>query len=437
MFQITPQGADLSNRITLRRFRISETGMLSDQNVDRSPLSRWGEGPGALEVGPVEWTETPSSGRMHHFRLSGLTTSLPQSMDIAIANAAVDGFDGDYSDCTINVPFSAVTQGVYAFTSADLAACGDFGRADLSFRFTDIANYSDPVTLTRFVSTAQGAVTDFSFDQLTDVPIQLEATSGGLARIEAGPFEWTGDATAPTQNLFRISGLSGEPRQIEVAISNAANSGYDGTYSDCNLQIRPARSGAHDYLISAADLADCGTFGRADLSFRMTALADDMPDGVRMRRIAIGAHGDLTDFNFDHDVRPPAQIRASSTNGQSNIVLGPFEWTGDSTVGTQNVFRITGIDGAPTRIQAALANTTSGDYSGSYLDCELTVRPERASENDYVITSNDLADCGNFARANITFRVHANTAQFSNSVQMRRFAVTLTGGLTDFSFDNQ
>lgn len=436
VFQITPDPADLDERIALRRFRISETGMLSDQNLDRSPLSRWGEQPGEITFGPFEWTETPASGRLHHFRLSGLEDSIPQSMDIAIANAAADGFDGAFGDCTLDVPLSAVTQGVYAFTSADLAACGDFGRADLSFRFTDIASYSDAVTLSRLVTTAQGAVTDFSFDQLTDLPIRPENLTGGRVRIEAGPFEWTGGPNAPTQNLFRISGLTSLPDQIEVAVANAAVSGYDGAYSDCNLTLRSNRSGANDYLIASADLADCGDFGRADLSFRITASQAAMTDGARVRRIAIGAHGDLTDFNFDHDVRPTGEIREGG-NGQSNIVLGPFEWTGDHTVGTQNVFRITGITGAPTRIQAALADATSGSYNGSYFDCELTIRPERASANDYVITSNDLADCGNFSRANITFRVHANTEDFQSDVQMRRFAVTRTGGLTDFSFDNQ
>lgn len=436
VFQIIPNPADLDERIAMRRFRISETGMLSDQSTDRSPLSRWAEEPGAIELGPFEWTETPASGRLHHFRLSGLTDSMPQSMDIAIANAAVDGFDGAFDDCTLEVPLSAITQGVYAFTSADLAACGDFGRADLSFRFTDIASYSDAVTLSRVVTTAQGAVTDFSFDQLSDLPIQPEDLTGGRARIEAGAFEWTGGPNAPTQNLFRISGITSLPDQIEVAIANAAVSGYDGAFSDCNLTLRSNRSGANDYLISGADLADCGDFGRADLSFRITASQAALAEGARVRRIAIGAHGDLTDFNFDHDLRPTGEIRESS-NGQSNIVMGPFEWTGDHTVGTQNVFRITGITGAPTRIQAALADSTSGDFRGSYLDCELTIRPERASANDYVITSNDLADCGNFARANITFRIFANPENFQSEIRMRRFAVSRTGGLTDFGFDNQ
>jgi hypothetical protein len=436
VFRVTPQAGDLDERILLRRFRLSETGMLTDMAVDRAPLSRWTEDREEAVFGPFEWTETPSTGRLHQFRLSGLYRDIPQSMDIAIANAAVDGFDGAFTDCTLDIPLSEVRYGVYAFTVADLAACGDFGRADLSFRFTDIARVGEPVSLTRLVTTADGSVSDISFDQLTDYPLQPEAISGGRVEVEAGPFEWTGDANAPTRNLFRISGLDGVPGEIEVAINNAAASGYDGAYTDCSLTLRPERAGAHDYLITASDLADCGDFGRADLSFRITAPEAGLVNGVRMRRIAIGAYGDLTDFNFDHDRRDAPQIRESSNN-QSNVVLGPFEWTGDQTVGTQNVFRITGINGAPTRIQAALADATNGDFAGSYLDCELTVRPERVSDGDFVITSNDLADCGDFARANVTFRVFANTDQFSDTVRMRRFAVTRTGGLTDFGFDNQ
>lgn len=436
VFQLTPQASDLNQNLDMRRFRLSESGMLSDVGSDRGPYSDWHEGRGEVEFGPFEWTETPGSGRLHQFRLSGLWEDRPHSMDIAIANAAVDGFSGAFTDCTIDIPLSEIENKAYIFTGADLAACGDFGRADLSFRFVDIADYGEPVTLTRLVTTAQGSITDFSFDQLTDLPIQPEDHTGGRSRIEAGPFEWTGGPNAPTQNLFRISGITSLPDQIEVAIANAAVSGYDGAFSDCNLTLRSDRSGANDYLISGADLADCGDFGRADLSFRITASQAALAEGARVRRIAIGAHGDLTDFNFDHDLRPTGEIRESS-NGQSNIVLGPFEWTGDHTVGTQNVFRITGITGAPTRIQAALADSTSGDFSGSFLDCELTIRPERASANDYVITSNDLADCGNFSRANITFRIFANPENFQSEIRMRRFAVTRTGGLTDFGFDNQ
>jgi hypothetical protein len=434
--QITPQAGDLNGRITMRRFRLSETGMLTDMAADRSPLSRWTESRGEVEFGPFEWTETASSGRLHLFRLSGLTRTIPESMDIAIDNAAVEGFTGSFSDCSLPIAAEDIQSGVYAFTGADLAACGDFGRADLSFRFDQIADTGEPVTLTRLVATASGSITDFSFDTLKDAPILPVAHTGGRSRIEAGTFEWTGDATAPTQNLFRISGLGDIPDAIEVAIANAAVSGYQGDYSDCSLTIRPDRAGAHDYLVSAADLAECGDFRRADLSFRITAPEAALADGVRMRRIAIGAHGDLTDFTFDHDVRASAIIRPGKDD-QSNVVLGPFEWTGDHTVGTQNVFRITGVNGAPTRIQLSLDLATTGPFTGSYLDCELTIRPERASANDYVITSNDLADCGGFGRANVTFRVHANTDQFEPTVRMRRFAVTASGGLTDFGFDNQ
>ncbi|WP_375549809.1 hypothetical protein ABWI01_05410 [Oceanicaulis alexandrii] len=436
VFEITPAAADLDQRITLRRFRVSQTGMLTDLSYDRSPHTHWVSDREEARFGPFEWTESDTSIRMHHFRLSGLSSYVPESMDVAIANASAEGFDGEFTDCTLPINFNQVSLGVYAFSSADLSACGAFGRADLSFRMDRVADYDAPVILTRTVTTPDGSVTDFSFDILQDVPIQPVATSGDRAQIEAGPFEWTGDANAPTQNLFRISGLSGEPDQIEIAISNAAATGYDGAYTDCNLDILPQRAGANDYMISASDLAQCGAFGRADLSFRITAAAADMPDGVRMRRIAIGAHGDLTDFSFDHDVRPTGEIRESG-DGQSNIVLGPFEWTGDHTVGTQNVFRLTGISGVPTRIQASLNNATEDGYAGSYLDCELTIRPERASANDYVIASNDLADCGNFSRADITFRVFANTENFQSDVRMRRFAVTRTGGLTDFGFDNQ
>lgn len=159
-------------------------------------------------------------------------------------------------------------------------------------------------------------------------------------------------------------------------------------------------------------------------------------DGLRLRRLAIGAHGDITDFGFDLDASA-ATTPTPIANGLAEIEFGPFEWTGDHTVSTQNVFRISGLSGAPESIDLALMNATQEGYQGDFTDCSLQIRPNRVGRNEFVIASNDLVDCDGFLRADIRFRIRAQADQFADEVRMRRFAVTTNGGLTDFGFDTQ
>jgi hypothetical protein len=49
----------------------------------------------------------------------------------------------------------------------------------------------------------------------------------------------------------------------------------------------------------------------------------------------------------------------------------------------------------------------------------------------------DFVDCGNFRRGDLSFRIRADAAVLADTVRMRRFAITRTGGLTDFGFDNE
>ncbi len=436
-FEVIPRIADLTRVQALRRFRLSPSGMLTDVSSDRSPLRNRATRTNEV-IGPFEWTESSSSQRQHHFILTSLAgNSLPESFRVSIDNASEPGFEGTLDDCSLPVNPDNRVGSQYWITPEDLAQCGEFGRADISFEISDVyAIQSRPLFIRRLVVTPQGAVSDFSFDHADSTPYPPTPTQNGEAEIIMGPFEWTGDASAPTQNIFRIAGLEGAPHRIDVALNNASSSGFSGTFDDCSLTINPARSGAYDYLIWQEDLAACGAFGRADLRFRISANESQMSDGIRMRRFALGANGDLTDFGFDHD--PTSAIEpVALQSGQARVDFGTFEWTGDSSVGTQNVFRISGLSGAPTTIQVALENAAGHGFTGQFSDCTLTPLPERGTENDYVILANDLRDCGAFIRADARFRIIASQDQFADRVQMRRFAVTRTGGLTDFGFDNQ
>lgn len=433
-FEITPTEPDLDQIQLLRRFRTSPSGMLTDISVDRMQLANQ-DRYYTSEFGPFEWTESSSQIRQHYFRLAGLYGTLPDSIEVAIENASEPGFEGEYTDCALAVDPDSMDFNVYIITQEDLSACGEFGRADLSFRVSAVRGAS-PASMRRYVRTSGGAVSDLAFDQIPVSRTAPQPLSGGLVEAIMGPFEWTGDANAPTQSLFRITGLSGEPRSIELALSNALQSGYEGEFSDCSLPIRSANAGVNDYIIGGADLDACGDFGRADISFRIVAEAEQMPSGLVMRRIALGAEGDMTDFSFDHD---PASARTplNMANDRARVEFGPYEWTGAFDAGTQNVFRIVGVTGQPEKIDVAIENATAPGYSGQFKDCTLTYRPERSNGNEYIITASDLRDCGDFVRANTRFRVIAARDQFDSTVQMRRFAVSRTGGLTDFGFDNQ
>lgn len=438
--QIQAHPDDL-DQLQIRRFKVSPTGMLSDFGADRNAQSGQGEVVDSrLQFGPFEWVEV-SGVRANQFRLSGLDFFTGNYLDIAISNASEPGYDGDFDDCRITSQIASNTyaESVLITSEAIVEACGDFGRADLTFRSQSSYRPNPPPRMERLIVNAIGSVTDMSLD-FSDAPAaQPQFRDFGVNQVDFGPFEWTGDSQAPTSSLFRLTGVTGgAPDRIQVALDNANASGFTGDFTDCELAVMNDQTGVNDYLITGADLAACGAFGRADLRFRVIADSTAMPSEreMRLRRLAIGAHGDLTDFGFDlndRDAIAPTVI----DEGLSELVFGPFEWTGDNTVSTQNVFRISGIAGMPTSIDLALEDASESGFSGDFDDCTLTLRNHRAGLNEYVIASNDLVDCGGFTRADIRFRIRALTEQFSEEVRMRRFAVTTNGGLTDFGFDNQ
>lgn len=418
--------------VTLSRFKLSPSGRLTDMAADRVITAYDFQQRQALELelGPFEWVESGQE-RQHLIVFSAI--SGVQQIDVAIRNASRPGFTGAYSDCTFSRSPAEAQESHFLLTSQMLAACGEIGRADLSFRLSGATPWIDEFTsASRLISTADGSISDFAPDYTPSPQPALTALSGGLTQAVYPPFEWTGDANAPTSNLFRLAGLDGgEPVEIVLRALQ------DESWTDCDLPIRDENAGAFDYVVTNQDLAECGAFGRADLQFRVAYVTNAQGDGPpTLRRLAIGAHGDLTDFGFDLDDRP-AVSPTPIANGMAEIEFGPFEWTGDHTVSTQNVFRISGLSGAPDSVDIALMNATTDGFQGDFSDCWLQIRPNRVGQNEFVIASNDLVDCGGFLRADLRFRVRAQVDQFADEVRMRRFAVTRNGGLTDFGFDNQ
>jgi hypothetical protein len=399
------------------------------------------------QFGPFEWTYDANGALRSEFRLSPILQGDAFSIDVAIANASAAGYTGDFSDCRLTIRAARRGENDYQILPEDLADCGAFGRADLTFRVTADSsriNYSpgdiDNMRLQRLIRQTSGSLTDFHLDSETSNGVAATNLGNGSGQVTVGPFEWTGDSTAPTSNQFRIAGVTnGAVSRIDVAIANATANGYAGDFNDCSLTIRSARASANDYMILSEDLADCGAFGRGDLTFRIQAPLSALPGAVKVRRLAFGAQGDITDFGFDAEAGAGKTPTAIS-GGREEVVFGPFEWVGDAQAGTQGVFRITGIAGGlPDSIEVAIANATGGNgqYIGDFSDCSITLRPAKAGLNEYVIGASDFSDCGSFGRGDLSFRIRANAAVLDNTVRMRRFAVTTAGGLTDFGFDNE
>jgi len=480
-FRVELDGEDIASGLRMRRFVTNTSGGISDFSFDAEGVSvadasaaaarpagadmdslvrgvsdggLWDVAAGSsgngdadapaataqAEFGPFEWTGDANASTGNLFRITGLETADPTAIDVAIANASSGSYNGTYADCSMTVGSTGVT-GEYTFTQDNLADCGDFGRADLSFRVTaDSEDVANGLTMRRIATTTGGGLTDFSFDLENDTPAPLTAIDATRGRVTFGRFEWAGDRTAPTSNVFRIVGFEGgAPLDIAVAVHSALRGNYQGQFSDCSLTIRPGRHNGSEYLITQSDLADCGDFGRGDLTFRIRADLADVPDGLIMRRFAVGADGDLTDFRFDHTAGSNARSVAlpdGASPGTAAVEFGPFEWTGDASTSTRSIFRISGLDtGAPERVDVALENATSGGFNGVYEDCSLTIRAVRSGNSEFIIGSQDLADCGAFGRADVSFRVVADEADVDDGLTMRRFAVTSGGGLTDFGFD--
>lgn len=482
-FRIAAHADDISRGVRLRRFATNSLGGMTDFSFDSEGVSSsesmavettgldrgagfvmvaeasiWsrpasaalpsGTGnidqPEALltaQFGTFEWTGDANAFTGSNFRISGLATAVPAAIDISIDNAGATGYAGSFSDCSLPINNARYSGSEYLIFKTDLASCGDFIRGDLTFRVTaNSVDVNSGLEMRRFAVAHSGGLTDFAFDGESDARKALSAINGTEGQASFGPFEWTGGSSADLASVFRIVGFeTGMPTRIDVAIDSPQRGNFTGTFDDCSLTIRSARKQGHEYLITQADLGDCRTFGQADLTFRVRGEMADVPEGLRMRRFAIGPSRDLTDFGFDHTPGSNAtQVTApaGTASGNGAVTFGPFDWVEDANGSLGNVFRIAGLDsGPPARIDVALMNATSGNYSGEFTDCTMTYRPVRAGVAEYTILSSDFTDCPGFGRADVLFRVVAADADISAGLTMRRIATTSSGGLSDLGFD--
>ncbi len=481
-FRVTAALADIQNGLNARRFGVNNSGGLTDFGFDRdatvtpsaavtrasasaglaTSLQRAADpgftapvrsvdapagaaplqaGTAQAEYGPFEWTGDSQSFTGSVFRLTGLINAAPSGVEIAIDNATAPGYAGAFTDCALTIRSERYRNGEFVIFPSDLADCGPFIRGDLRFRVTaDAGDIALLPQMRRFAITKAGGLTDFGFDLFPEPASALTPIAGtDEGFVEFGPFEWAGSPNAATTAIFRLVGIDATPVSIDVALDSALTPGYLGEFSDCSLIVTPARHSGREYLIFPDDLGVCGDFGRADVRFRVRARTADAPGGLTMRRFGIGSIGDITNLSFDHDPSPNSRVIATPAGappGTAAVEFGPFEWTGDRNSVTVHVFRITGLENAgPTSVEIAVDDAFNPAYAGDYSDCSLTIRPERYAADEFVIFPTDFADCGDFVRGDLRFRVLVDANDAADGLRMRRLAVLRAGGFTDFGFD--
>lgn len=115
-----------------------------------------------------------------------------------------------------------------------------------------------------------------------------------------GFFEWVGDSTLSTGNVFRITGFGATAPTASVIVNNSS-AGLDGEY----VVTLPTPTNGEVIINNAWLTNRIGNFGRADLQFSFHSDALDNTatpgDGVVVRRFMVGSNGTLFDMGNDND----------------------------------------------------------------------------------------------------------------------------------------
>jgi len=137
---------------------------------------------------------------------------------------------------------------------------------------------------------AATGLSDFTISSFPIGRIRRDGPTTGL-------FEWVGDSTLSTGNVFRITGLGTTSPGASVIVTNSS-AGMNGEYP---LNLPTPTNG--EVIINNAILTNqIGAFGRADLqfSFHDATLDNAGGDGVIVRRFMVGANGTLFDMGDDN-----------------------------------------------------------------------------------------------------------------------------------------
>ncbi|WP_156861372.1 hypothetical protein [Oceanicaulis alexandrii] len=179
-------------------------------------------------------------------------------------------------------------QATFALTNANLTAL-----AAAPVNISLVADTTTPAAIAN-----QDISADLTFDEATGSDLNVDdvlgAAVGNVVRegSNTGLFEWVGDTSASTSNVFRATGLGATLPTIRVTLANST-ADVDDEYV-----MTPAGTLTNGELIlTEADIeaAVGSAFGRADVSFSFEAA------GVNVRRFMV-TNGIVSENSTDYTV---------------------------------------------------------------------------------------------------------------------------------------
>ena len=216
-------------------------------------------------------------------------------VDEVVLTVTVDDITGlealslDDGGTIMTSSFNASNEAVFTLNGTT-----DLTIADLAAAALDIAVVPDSDADTAIAITTVSASTATTF--AAALGLTNESNAGAIDQIgregdDSQLFEWVGDSSHSTSNVFRLTGLGDTLPTIRVVLSNANTSGLNGTYV-----LTPSNMLTNgELIITASDIeaAAGAAYGTADITLSIEGT------GVNFNRLMIsnGAIRDMGDDN--------------------------------------------------------------------------------------------------------------------------------------------
>ncbi|MEC7289673.1 MAG: hypothetical protein VXW22_06225 [Pseudomonadota bacterium] len=211
----------------------------------------------------LEWNPAGTAGTIY--------SSLTPQVILTGAAAEVDSVDFDVN---VTNPTGLTSAGMRQDGDTDAFTAGGVSSLTATIGTAIGTNdYIDNIILTvtgaaqvaqQDVTTTNGLV-DFGAATLVASESVADATLDDLnyEGETCGTFDWVGDSTKPTQNIFRVTGAGATTSAVIATLSNSSNgTSFDGSY---NLTTAFDFT-QNEVIINATHLTtDAGEFGRADI----------------------------------------------------------------------------------------------------------------------------------------------------------------------------
>ena len=341
-------------------------------------------------------------------------------------------------------------------TSEDATTCVA-GNDDLAFRFpieiTGTGNISFTMSLT-----ATGTVLSSG---TLDVDGGTAGTQEYVRTAQAFTYAFADDATEEAVSLansyetFVGTGILGTLTGTDTAgvIVAAANGGNTAADSSADAQVDggelvvtfPQPAGIASVTLDLAAPETVALDANGSATFTLDATEMDEFDGASIDIIANEATG--ADVAAIANQQPTATFTVSAPAASDLTIAGDtavdntdldellrqgsnttdFEWVGDTSTSTGNIFRAVGLGATLPTIRVTLSDSTA-DVDGEYV-----VTPAGTLTNgELILTEADIENAvgSAFGRADVTFSFEAA------GVTVRRFLVGNNGTLTDMGDDN-